>query len=301
MQFDDLPTNSSGVGFYPTDPKQPALRYKGVYLQSFMLLNASSADLTNLDKTCSSSWPNSIFASRKEGYAWPRISLHDLSKPPSELAEDVLKSNRTFSIASLHIKATGNVTGTREDTIGVIDFTMMKLVPDPRDGPIPPEAGFPGIVQGEPLPVSIANVTSWGLVFPPGAIEGISLNIKEIFGDEFGKGVDVIEVTSQIYRKDKKSPNFYPSEDWEFCLDDIVLDIAEGDSHKPFVPGGEFFGVKADGSRVSKDDREWEILGQRSLGADTFSFSFYEFLYVRMIVVKLYINTCSPHPSSDLR
>ena len=272
MQFDDLPTNSSGVGFHPTDPKQAALSYKGVYLQSFTLLNASSANLTKLDKTCSKSWPNSIFASRKEGYAWPRISLHDLSKPKSELAKDVQKSDRTFSIASLHLKSTGNITGTREDTFGVIDFTMMKLVPDPRDEPIPPEAGYPGIVRGEPLPLSIGNVSNWGLVFPPGTLEGISLNLREIFGDEFGKGVDVIEVTSQIYREDKKTRNFYPAEDWEFCLDDIVLDIAEGGSLNSFVHRGESFGLKADGSKISKNDREWEILRQRRLGADSFSF-----------------------------
>ena len=272
MQFDDLPTNSSGVGFHPSDPKQAALSYKGVYLQSFTLLNASSANLTELDKTCSNSWPNSIFASRKEGYAWPRISLHDLSKPQSDLVEDVRKLDRTFSIASLYLRATGNITGSREDTIGIIDFTEMRLDPDPKKSPITPEAGYPGVFRGEPFYLSIGNVTSWGVFIPPGAHVGLAVDLKQIFGDDFGKGVDVIEVTSQIYRKDKQTPIFYPAEDWEVCLDDIVLEIAEGNSSKASVQSGEFLGVKGDGSKISKDDMEWEIMRQRGLRTDVFSF-----------------------------
>ena len=215
------------------------------------------------------SWPNSIFGFRKNGYAWPRISIHDLSKSKSDLAEDVRKSDQTFSLVSVYMKATGNITGSPEDTIGTISFTGMRLDPDPRKEPIPPDAGYPGIVQGEPLPLPVGNVTGVNVFFPPGAHEGFTLNPKLYFGDDYGDGIDVMEITSQIFRKEKDSPFFEPAEDWEFCLDDIVFEITEKDSSKPIVTGRSSSGVRTDGSKVLREDMEWDILSQLSFGSAT--------------------------------
>ncbi len=171
------------------------------------------------------------------------------------------------------MKATGNITGSQENTIGLIDFTMMRLDPDPRKEPIPPEAGYPGLGRGVPFPLYIGNVTGFSVYFPAGAHEGFTLNLKQIFGDDFGTGVDVIEVTSQIYRKAEKTPYFEPAEDWEVCLDDIVLDIAEKDSSKPVVPGEVYLGgIKAGGSMVGSEDIEWQLRPRKSYGAGVFSF-----------------------------
>lgn len=139
---------------------------------------------------------------------------------------------------------------------------MMRLDPDPRKEPIPPEAGYPGIGRGEPFPLYIGNLTGFRLLLPPGSLEDFAMNVSLTFGPGFGKGVDVIQITTQIYRQRKDAPGFYAAEDWELCLDDIVLDIAGKDSSNPIEHTGTYLNVKADGSMAQKGDVGWEIMEQ---------------------------------------
>ena len=261
VQFDDLPTNKSGVGFHPTNPKEKAFHYNDVFFQSFTLLNASSANISSLDKQCSRSWPNSIFASRKAGYAWPRISIHDLSLPPSDLAESIRNSHRTFGLVSLWLKPVGNITGSVSNTLGTISATMMRLNPDPRGEPLPPGT-LPEIVQGEPVPLPIGSVSGFGVMFPPSFREGLPLNLRAVFGPTWGTGVDVMEITSQILRKNEETMLWEVAEDWEVCLDDIKLEIVDRGTEKSAEPGVVFHGLRADGTVVGTEDWEWEVIQQ---------------------------------------
>ena len=238
------------------------MSYKSVYLQSLTLLNTSRATFpVGRDKECSKSWPNSIFASRKEGYAWPRLSLYDLSRPKSELQESVRKSNRTFSLVDIWVKPTGNSTGAPGKTFGVLSITMLRLDPNPNSSPISPDAGYPGIVRGVPLLLPIANLLEVAVYFGAGVSGGFQLPLKLWLGDKFPLHHDVIEVTSRILRQDK-SGGFREAEDWEVCMDNIVLEIVEQDASRHIESGAKFVGFKSDGSSISREDKEWEVLQQ---------------------------------------
>jgi hypothetical protein len=224
IQFDDLPTNTSGVGFHPTDPKAEAVSYKDLYFQSFTLLNPSSANLTHLDQTCSRSWPNAVFASRKPGFAWPRISLYDLSKPKSELEQETSKG--TFGLVSLWIRPTGIVPGARDKTITLIQITLLPLH-SVVSGDENSKEGYPGIIRGQPQNYPTANVSSIGMTSPGGiGMPGFQLNVRRIFGDRFAIGADVMGITAQVFRRDSKTNIWNVAEDWEFCIDNIELEIS---------------------------------------------------------------------------
>ena len=154
------------------------------------------------------------------------------------------------------MRPTGNITGDPERTFGTISIVGMRLNPDPR-ADIPPEAGFPGVVRGEPLPLAVGNVTGISIFFPPGAHEGLALDLRRIFGPGFGVGIDVLEFTSQVLRMKKGGDQFEVAEDWEVCVDDLKLEVVARDKPEPIVTVGSYGGMRLDGSQIGTEDAEW--------------------------------------------
>lgn len=190
-------------------------------MQSFTLINASCANVSYLDTTCSKSQPNSVFASRKPGFAWPRISLYDLSKPKSELQPGT--SRGTFGLVSLWLRPTGQLPGPRNAVLNMMSITLLRVHPDGAedDGP-----GFPDVFRGQPA--ASGKFSTISVVSPGGiALPGLQLNVRRYFGDNYAVGADVMEITSQNFRFDKEKRTWSAAEDWEMCLDDIVLEMSE--------------------------------------------------------------------------
>jgi hypothetical protein len=102
-----------------------------------------------------------------------------------------------------------------------------------------------------------------GIFFGPGSHVGFPINLR---GGRVGAGVDVIEITADVMRLDKKRFRWTVAEDWEVCLDDIVLEIVEKSSPKqeggvdayPFAHS--VVGIKADESLDLDEDTQNEIL-----------------------------------------
>ena len=186
----------------------------------------------------------------------------------SEATEEARKGDRTFSLDSVHLKPVGDLPGLRSDTFGIISITMMRLFPDPRKGTLPPEAGYPGIVRGSPLPLFIGHVAGVNILFPPGPSAPFPLKLKKIFGEEFGRHTDVIEITSQAYRKSKDQPVFLPAETLEICLDDIVLEVNDEDTStgERLVSDSFIRSIRSDGTTIKQGDEEWDLLAHIKFG-----------------------------------
>ncbi|KAI1610068.1 hypothetical protein EDD36DRAFT_422139 [Exophiala viscosa] len=227
LNFDDLETNSSGIGFDPWTSQAP-LHYKDLYFQSFTVVNVAKA-LNSLpdpvDILCAASAPNALFSSRREGYVWPRFSLHNLTD-----VDQPRNPNVTFDMRSLTFSPTGRIPGTPGKVLVLIRLTLVKLPPDPPTGVVPPETSFPGLVRGAPtnLPPG-KHIYQLSLVFGPGEHPSVTLNY-DIFRRSvpgFGRNVDVMEVYAELLRRDEEGTAWRSDGDWQLCLDDIVIDVVE--------------------------------------------------------------------------
>ncbi|KIV82961.1 hypothetical protein PV11_05023 [Exophiala sideris] len=229
LDFDDLENNSSGIGFDPWTSPKP-LHYRDLYFQSFTVVNVAKA-LNSLpdpvDVFCAASAPNALFSSRKEGYVWPRFSLHNLTA-----ADQPRNPNITFDMQSLTFSPTGKIPGPPGKVLVLVRLTLIKLPPDPPGGVFPPGASFPGLVRGTPiLPVG-KHIYQLSVLFGSGAHQSIKLdyNILRRSIPGFGSHVDVFEVYAELYRRNEEDNAWYVEGDWQLCMDDIVTDVVENSS-----------------------------------------------------------------------
>ncbi len=136
---------------------------------------------------------------------------------------------------------------------------MLRLDPDPREN-MPPDAGYPGVVQGEPLPLYVEHLVSVNMFYPPGVRYPFTLNLRRLFGPDFGAGIDVLEVSSRVLRVNPKTQQWEVAEGWEICMDDIKFEVVERKHSKSTWGGPQSIGIRMDGSVVEKDEFEWEAL-----------------------------------------
>ncbi|KAK5190494.1 hypothetical protein LTR99_008831 [Exophiala xenobiotica] len=235
LNFDDIPTNSSGIGFDPDTQSNP-LHYNDLYFQSFTVVNVAKArdSLPDpIDLLCASSAPNALFSSRKAGHPWPRFSFHDLSKPPK--AGD---ANVTFNMRSLTLSPTGNVSGPGHGNDQVLLNLRISLLRLPsydesgsgssRDGSW--GTGFPGLIGGSPSIPQGAHIYQLIVVFGPGRHQSVKIDYSRFTRiiPGYGQGVDIGEVVADLYRWDKAKHRWYLVGDWEVCLDDVEIEVVQG-------------------------------------------------------------------------
>ncbi|KAK5226605.1 hypothetical protein LTR47_008833 [Exophiala xenobiotica] len=234
LNFDDIPTNSSGIGFDPDTQSNP-LHYNDLYFQSFTVVNVAKARHSlpdPIDLLCASSAPNALFSSRKAGHPWPRFGFHDLSKPPK--AGD---ANVTFNMRSLTLSPTGNVSGPGDGNDQVLLNLRISLLRLPsydesgssssRDGSW--GTGFPGLIGGSPSIPQGAHVYQLIVVFGPGRHQSVKIDYSRFTRiiPGYGQGVDIGEVVADLYRWDKAKHRWYLVGDWEVCLDDIEIEVVQ--------------------------------------------------------------------------
>ena len=248
------------------------------------------------DLVCAHSAPNALFGKVTEGLPWPRISLADLSRPFHRPSDDGKpKPQSTFSLVKLHIKPTGNSPGEPGKGFVVVSVNMFKLPPDPLQGHIGDgtTAGdvFPGVVRGGPVttPYTYAGLY---MVFAAGPIshsEGFAP--REWFGEDWGRGVDVMEFTAMSMVLVNETTNDWRQEPWGICVDDLVVEVvkaddekdnlnlvdddddkneisgvSEGHEHESWIDGSQADGlaryvfVKEDGALAKEGDPQWQLL-----------------------------------------
>ncbi|KAK4946396.1 hypothetical protein LTR10_014594 [Elasticomyces elasticus] len=224
LDFDDLKTNSSGIGFDPWTSQEP-LHYKDLYFQSFTVVNVAKA-LNSLpdpvDLLCAASAPNALFSSRREGYVWPRFSLHNLAD-----SDQPRNPNITFDMRSLTFSPTGKIPGPPGKVLVLVRLTLIKLPPDPSTGVVPP--GFPGLVRGTPSVPAGKHIHPLSILFGSGTHQSIKLNYDTLRRSVpgFGRNVDVFEAYGELYRRNEEDNAWRVEGDWQLCLDDIVIDVVE--------------------------------------------------------------------------
>jgi len=178
-----------------------------------------------VDVLCAASAPNALFSSRKEGFVWPRFSLHNLTD-----VDQPRNPNITFDLRSLTFSPTGNIPGKPGQVYVLVRLTLVKLPPDPPTGVIPPELSFPGLVRGAPanLPPG-KHIYQLTMLFGPGAHPSVKLNYDTIRRSVpgFGCNVDVLEVYAELIRRNEEGTAWRLGGDWQLCLDDIVIDFIE--------------------------------------------------------------------------
>ena len=225
LGFDDLHTNSSGIGFHPSSPSSASFAYQNLFFDSFTVKNVAKAlpDLDSpIDIMCATSAPNALFGKRKPGYPWPHISLHDLALP-----FDHPRDNVTFNMKSITFSPTGTIEGENGKTLVQIQMTLMKL---PTSESRPSE--FPGIIHGEPAYSSGNGIYSIGYLWGPGSHQSVKLDFEQIreYYKGFAANVDVIETTAIVIRYNDKANRWEQDSDWEFCLDDVSIEVVDGDN-----------------------------------------------------------------------
>ncbi|KIW11457.1 hypothetical protein PV08_10757 [Exophiala spinifera] len=225
-QFDDIETDSSGIGFDPwTDPDP--LHYRDVYFQSFKVVNVAKAfdSLPDpADLLCASSAPNALFSSRKPGYPWPRFSLHDLGRryDPDDTG------NATFNVRTVTLRPTGDVSVGDHDVFVSVQLNLMRL-PTPRSSSS--SSGFPGLFRGSPDVPRGSRVWRAALfLFGGGPMQSFKIDFERFakIVPGFGRGVDTFEVFADFYIWDDDGGLWLPQGDWEVCVDDVELEMVKG-------------------------------------------------------------------------
>lgn len=112
------------------------------------------------------------------------------------------------------------------------------------------------------MPVDVGHVSYMSAFWGGDMHRGTKVDVRKLWGGRVGAGIDVMEVVGQVLRWDEGSPGRYVVEDWEVCLDDLVVEIEEGEGNEEVEEqeeeeGPNFVGVKADGAEVVEGDWEW--------------------------------------------
>ncbi|KAJ9638043.1 hypothetical protein H2204_004634 [Knufia peltigerae] len=249
LNFDDIETNSSGIGFDPWvgDPNE-ALEYNGVYFQSFKVVNVAKAlpDLPDpSDLLCASSAPNALFSSRKPGYPWPRLSLHNLGRRRYD-PDDT--HNRTFDMRTVTLRPTGNVSVEGHDVFVGVQLNLMKL-PTSKES-----SGFPSLFRGSPDIPQGSNVWRAALLlFGGGPMQSFKVDFQRFAKiiPGFGTGVDTFEVVADFYIWDDEKEFWRLQGDWEVCVDDVELEM---------VKGGQDHDEENAGQQSDEDDDDDKLL-----------------------------------------
>ncbi len=268
LQFDDIPTNSSGIGFDPWKQSKP-LHYNDLFFQSFTVVNVAKArdSLPHpIDLLCASSAPNALFSSRKAGYPWPRFSFHDLSGHPTKPQD----ANITFNMRSVTLSPTGNVSAGDDRVLVGLRISLLKLPSDGSGSSLQDatsaQADFPGLVRGSPSIPQGAHVSQLLVAFGPGPHQSVKLDYERFARviPGFGQGVDVLEVVADLYRWDEAKQSYRIDGNWQVCLDDIEIEVVqpkkkeeEDESMLESMQGQEtrlFLAVAEDGRLI--DDKE---------------------------------------------
>ena len=128
---------------------------------------------------------------------------------------------------------TGFVPGKVGESLVQVVLTMLKLPPDPTDPNHPNAPGpcFPDLVHGAPWSY-FGTQHTYQLYFflPPGEHISRKWNIKDLFYEGFGRGVDVVQITAQwvhIEEDDNGMRRWSELVDWEMCADDFVFEVDE--------------------------------------------------------------------------
>ena len=220
-QFDDLPTNDTGVGH-----SSSSLPYKNVFVEGYTVKNVAKAlpDLGSpVDIMCASSAPNALFGSRQHGAPWPHVSLHDLALP-----HDHPRDNVTFNMRSLTISPTGNIPGEPGDTLVQILIYLIQL---PNEAS--PDGGYPGMFRGEPDYIG-RQVFGLGMLFGVGPHESTLIDydlIRSVITG-YGNKVDVMEIYAEKFTLNEKKQLWEIDGDWEFCIDDVKVEVVEGEKEQ---------------------------------------------------------------------
>jgi hypothetical protein len=106
----------------------------------------------------------------------------------------------------------------------VIFIDMLKLPPDPLER----NGGWPGLVRGTPVYTN-RTAAGVGIGFFPGPHLPVRFKPTRWFGEDFGKGVDVMEMSGHLRMLVDEKTNTWSEQDWEFCVNDVVLEVTEGD------------------------------------------------------------------------
>ena len=176
-----------------------------------------------VDLLCASSAPNALFAKRKPGYPWPHISLHDLTLPPAHH-----RSNVTFNMRSVMLSPTGSVPGELYKGMAGISLILTKLPPQPPVSENLPASSWPGLLRG--VPVYPSNFYQLMAFFGVGATPNIMVDFEDIRRNVkgFAMGVDVLEMYAEVYKVNEKKNRWELVDEWEFCLDDLAVEVVEG-------------------------------------------------------------------------
>ena len=69
------------------------------------------------------------------------------------------------------------------------------------------------------------------MYFGTGAHESIRIDFENIrkYITGFAEGVDVIEMYAEVYEANKKNMQWELKGDWEFCADDVSVEVVEGE------------------------------------------------------------------------
>ena len=236
LNFDDLSTNGSGIGFKPS-PSAASFSYEDLFFESFTVKNVAKAlpDLDSpIDIMCASSAPNAIFGKRLPGYPWPHMSLHDLTLPFHRP-----RANVSFNMLSLSLSPTGNITGENGNTFAQLTILLMRLPPDPPPPGTTP--AWPGLVRGQPGYSFAQHIYQIGILFGPGAHESINFSFEQWkqYIPGFGEGVDVLEMYAEVFKVNEKKRMWEVDSEWEFCVDDVRIEVVEGESSEssPYEKG----------------------------------------------------------------
>ncbi|OAP57696.1 hypothetical protein AYL99_08434 [Fonsecaea erecta] len=230
LNFDDLPTNASGIGYDPSTNSTP-LQCGDLYFQSFTVVDVAKAlkDLPDpVDVLCATSAPNALFGHRRSAgrhHPYPRLSVHPLTDP--SLPRD---PNVTFDMRSMSVSPTGRVP---PDALVMIWLNLLKLPPDEsfsggRGGgggksPLPP---FPELSRGAEIWPQ-GRVYQLVGIFGPGRHPNLRIDWDSMRRQipHMGTKVDTFELYGQLFTREGPSEPYRPRGDWELCLDDVAVVI----------------------------------------------------------------------------
>ena len=183
------------------------------------------------DISCQTSYPNALFgswSSGKEAQSWPRLSLRDLDAGHDLPAA---KENASFNVISLTMSPVGFVPGAELEYIGVeITVNFLRM---PKASSVPlstsSQITLPGFVPGEPIRDRNLTFSVLTVRYSAGWHRSLPIYLREHFGPDFASGVDVIEIYGQALKTNEAGGVVY-GEDWPFCIDDVLLELVEGEN-----------------------------------------------------------------------